>query len=387
MQHHFRDKYQFSVKTGNAFRLLIDGQQFFPQMLAALNGAQHIVLLEQYLVSSGLICDQFIHALNKAAQRGVRVHILFDDFGSANLQEGDRARLRSAGVNLAFYNPVRFKHFHHNLFRTHRKILTVDNRQAFVGGAGFTDDFNPLSKGPLAWHDVMLEMQGPIVKDWVTLFSQTWQRSTRQSLQFDLANPANCPENQSGRLLQSSPLRGQEIKQALLNQMVKAQHRIWITTPYFVASHRIRRSLRRAARRGLDVRLLLPGPHSDVPWISSAVRRFYMRLLKSGIRIYEFQPRFTHSKIELCDDWVSLGSSNLDRWNQYWNLDANQSVDDPRFTEQIVAYFERDFAKSKEITLTAWQQRPWQVRLSETISGWRISWLEKLTHYFRKSDR
>lgn len=387
LRHRSERKYQFDSKTGNAFELLVDGRQFYPQMLAALRSAQQLVLLEQYLVKSSQVFDQFIHALVNAAQRGVGVYLLLDDYGSAGLQAKDRNRLVAAGVQLVFYNPVRIKHFHRSLFRNHRKLLIVDNRQAFVGGAGFTDDFNHLSKGRLAWHDVMLEIKGPMVSDWMTLFTRTWQHCTDQSIQHDLSPPKTYSENQTGRILRSAPFRGQEINRALLGQIKKARHRIWITTPYFVASHKIRRYLQQAARRGIDVRLLFPGPHSDIPWISFAARRHYMRLLRSGARIFEYQPRFTHSKIELCDDWVSLGSSNLDRWNQRWNLDANQAIHDIRFTQQIVDYFQHDFTKSEEITLQAWQQRPWRVRLREYIAGRMVFWIERLSRYFQERKK
>jgi len=129
---------------------------------------------------------------------------------------------------------------------------------------------------------------------------------------------------------------------------------------------------------GIDVRLLLPGRFSDHPWISFAARRHYSRLLHSGIRIFEYQPSFIHAKINLCDDWVSIGSSNLDRWNQHWNLDANQAIYNPKLATEVASLFQEDFAKSVEINLEEWKRRPWLARLRERLSGRLVAWLENI---------
>ena len=177
----------------------------------------------------------------------------------------------------------------------------------------------------MAWHDVMLEIQGSIIQDWTQLFVQTWQKHSPLPITLPTLSDQPHVDRQVGRLLTSSPFARQEINQALIKQLRRSQHRVWITSPYFVAPRKIRRLLRQTARRGVDVRLLLPGPFSDHTWISHAARRHYMRMLKDKIRIFEYQPRFIHAKMQLCDDWVSICSSNLDRWNQHWNLAANQA--------------------------------------------------------------
>ncbi|MDH5407630.1 MAG: phosphatidylserine/phosphatidylglycerophosphate/cardiolipin synthase family protein [Gammaproteobacteria bacterium] len=371
-------KYQFDIQTGNNFELLIDGKQFFPTMLDAINGAKKTIMLEQYLMRSGKIAKRFIDALLKAKQREVDVFILLDDYGSSALEQADRDRLVNGGIKLWFYNPIRLKHLQRNFFRDHRKILIIDHSDVFVGGAGITDEFSSEFKGQQAWHDVMLKIQGLIVHDWVQLFHQTWQHCSNTSLTIPESNTQRCSADMTGRILTTAPLHPQEINRALLRRLTRAKQRIWITTPYFVASQKIRRHLRHAARRGLDVRLLLPGPHNDHPWIGYAARRYYLRLLRYGVRIFEYQPRFTHAKIELCDDWTSLGSSNLDRWNQRWNLDANQAVYDKEFAQHITRYFKHDFAQSQEILFDDWKQRPWLTRVREHIAGQLMYLLERV---------
>ena len=136
----------------------------------------------------------------------------------------------------------------------------------------------------------------------------------------------------------------------------RAEQRVWLATPYFLPSWRIRRALARAAKRGVDVRLLLCGMTIDHPPVRYAGQRFYTRLLKAGVRIYEYQPRFTHLKTALVDDWVSLGSCNFDHWTLHWNLEANQQAVDPDLVQAVAESFEQDFAESDLCTLAGWRQ-------------------------------
>ncbi|HEY9198019.1 MAG TPA: phospholipase D-like domain-containing protein, partial [Gammaproteobacteria bacterium] len=158
-------------RHGNRFHLRVDGNSFFPAMLEAIAAAERQILLEMYLVQSGRTFQRFADALGAAAQRGVRVCLLLDAFGCLGLTAADRDRLRAQGVELALYNPLRFGGaLRRNLFRDHRKLLVVDDDCAFVGGAGLTDDFDPASRGERHWHDVMVEIRGPLVADWQAVF-------------------------------------------------------------------------------------------------------------------------------------------------------------------------------------------------------------------------
>ena len=138
---------------------------------------------------------------------------------------------------------------------------------------------------------------------------------------------------------------------------------------YFVPARRFRRALRRAAQRGVDVRLLVPGARTDHPWVRHASRRFYARMLRYGVRIFEYQPSMLHAKMILCDDWVSVGSSNLDRWSLRWNLEANQEVADRGFADSAAALFESDFNVSRAISRRHWSRRAWLDRVRERIAG------------------
>lgn len=365
-------------RHGNQFRLLVDAEAFYPALLAAIDAAARAIRLEMYLVASGLVADRFIAALCAAAQRGVRVRLLLDDFGCRGLNPADRTRLANSGVHITLYNPLRFGRWRRNLFRDHRKLLVVDDRCAYVGGAGITDDFDRQASGRLRWHDAMVEIRGPLVGDWQKVFEYNWARWARQPAQPTDPLPGAVGKH-TGRVSLAGSGHPAEIKRALLRQLTRARERVWIATAYFVPSWKLRRRLARAARRGVDVRLLLPGPHTDHPAVRHAGRRFYPGLLRAGVRIYEFAPRFQHAKVALIDDWTAIGSSNLDRWNLRWNLEANQEIDAPGFATEVARMFQNDFVASREQHITTWHRRPWQARLAERFWGMIDRWVDRHT--------
>jgi cardiolipin synthase A/B len=354
-------------RTGNSFGLLDGGGEFFPAMLAAIDAARESVLLEMYLVRSGLIVTQFSAALAAAVRRGARVCVVFDAFGALGLSRADRRRLVEAGVELRFFNPLARAKRLANLLRDHRKLLLTDGGTAFVGGTGLTDDFLPAA-ARLAWRDVMVRIEGPVVADWLRAFARTWRRC---GAELDLPPPPPRPPRRgaAGRLALSEARQRSVLANGVLRRLDASVQRAWIMSAYFVPARRFRAALARAARRGVDVRLLAPGARTDHPWVRYASRRFYARMLRSGVRIYEYQPAMLHGKVILCDDWVSVGSSNLDRWSLRWNLEANQEVADTHFADTVAALFERDFAVSRLISRRHWRERAWLDRLRESIAG------------------
>jgi len=214
------------------------------------------------------------------------------------------------------------------------------------------------------------------VTDWQNLFVQTWRRHARGGLNPPVIAPVSA-DAQLGRVCYTRGIAYPEIQRSALNRVRGAARRVWLATAYFVPPIKLRRALIRAARRGVEVRLLLPGPHSDHPAVRHAGRRFYYRLLRHGVRIFEYQPRFTHSKVLLCDEWVSIGSSNIDRWTMRWNLEANQEIADEGFAAEVRAMLNDDFADSEEYLLVHWKNRPWYQRVPEHFWGAVDIWLER----------
>jgi len=357
----------YPYRDGNAFQLLAGAETFLPVMELAIHRAKQFVLFEQYLFSSGRIADRVIDAFIACAQRGVAVYMLIDHFGARALTGADRLRITKAGITLLFYNPAYLSHFFRGLPRNHRKMLLIDGALAFTGGAGISDEYQ---QGParLPWHDLIVEMRGPIVADWQQAFIDTWQQWHDGIRLPDTAmQPAG---NQRGRL--SVSLRGLHkfVRQSLLHEIGSATDHIWLGTAYWLPGRRILRALKAAALRGVDVRLLLPGPINDHPAVYHAGQRYYHYLLRHNIRIFEYQPAFMHAKIYLCDDFCSLGSCNMDRWGLRWNLEANLESEDAALRAEAESFFNAAFAESREITLAGWLQRPVQNRLREWLLGY-----------------
>jgi phosphatidylserine/phosphatidylglycerophosphate/cardiolipin synthase-like enzyme len=356
-------------RSGNQFHLLDDNEQFFERMLRSIESAAAYVLLEMYLVESGIIAGRFVEALGRAARRGVRVCVIFDGFGSLRLGAAYRRTLFEAGVELRTFNPIALRARLQNFLRDHRKLLLVDGNTAFTGGAGLTDEFAIPGPPGQPWRDLMVEITGPVVADWQRAFDRTWRRS---GAELGLAVPSVFPplaEGADGRVSLSEARARSMLANGVVRRIQLARERAWIMSAYFVPSRRFRKALRGAARRGVDVRLLVPGPRTDHPWVRQAARRFYGKMLRSGVRIFEYQPRMLHAKMIVSDDWVSIGSSNLDRWSFKWNLEANQEVQNAAFAAIAAAVFEGDCAQSEILSRRSWPQRAWIGRLQERIAG------------------
>jgi phosphatidylserine/phosphatidylglycerophosphate/cardiolipin synthase-like enzyme len=350
-------------------------------MLAAIDSARQYLLLEMYLVTSGAVVDRFINALLAAAERDVRVFLLFDDYGALGLALRDRERLVHRNIKTVYYNPLHttstlrnlyrivWQRINLGLYRNHRKLLLVDGRIAFAGGTGLTDEVDSPRAPERRWRETMVQIEGPILGDWQQLFTESWNKYARQSLRLPSVTPVTFANGQPGRVAVNEARRRTGVQRSLLKHIKAAKHRIWFATAYFIPSWSIRRRLRRAARSGVDVRLLLPGPVTDHPGARYASHRYYGRLLNNRIRIYEYAPRFFHAKTVLCDNWITIGSCNHDRWNLQWNLEANQEIDDENMAATIADMFTVDFTNSLEVTAGEWEQRGWHPRALEWF--WR----------------
>ncbi|WP_373185974.1 phosphatidylserine/phosphatidylglycerophosphate/cardiolipin synthase family protein [Halopseudomonas sp.] len=373
-------------RQDNTFELAVDGEHFFPKILEAIAQASSTIDIEMYLVESGEATAITVEALLAAVRRGVRVRCLFDDVGCRELVEAEREQLREGGVELRIYNPLRWRRGLRNLHRDHRKILVFDNRLAMTGGFGLSDEFClPSEDGRTLWHDQMLAITGPVAVDWQALFDRQWQRADgprkagpRLGERKERLPPAPSGAHGWARVAHLDSRFSNEVLQALLARIQGAEKRVWLATPYFLPAWRVRRALQQAARRGVDVRLLLCGQIMDHPPVRYAGQRYYSRLLRAGIRIFEYQPRFLHLKSALVDDWVSLGSCNFDHWSLHWNLEANQHVIDLPLSASVQETFEADFARSNEWTLEAWRGLPLshrlKIRMWGQINRWVTMW-------------
>ncbi|MFV3303716.1 phospholipase D-like domain-containing protein [Pseudomonas sp. NY15181] len=366
----------FPWRSANRFALLCDGERFFPRMFEAIDSAERHIELELYLVESGSCAEALLDRLLAARVRGVRVRCLFDAFGSLKLSSAWTRQLLEAGGELRQYNPLNWKAGLRNLYRDHRKLLLVDERIAYVGGTGATDEFWSARENRSDWHEVMVEMSGAIVADWQRLFERQWHATfgvrawkPREEVLLTRLPPLPIAGGGMARVAYADASQHRDILQSLVRSLRGARQRVWLATPYFLPTWKVRRALRKAALRGIDVRLLLTGRLTDHAPVRYAGQRYYPRLLRAGVRIFEYQPRFLHLKMVVVDEWTSVGSCNFDHWNLRFNLEANVEAFDPQFTAAVVECFSADFEQSREIDLGSWHARPWWKRLRERLWG------------------
>lgn len=365
-------KHGYPRRSANRFSLFVDGENYFPEILSSIRNARWYVAIELYYVEPGEVYDLFEAALLEKANQNIFVFLMFDYFGSLKLFQSDIGKLNHPFIYFKFYNRFSLRKLKNNIFRDHRKIFIVDSKIAYTGGTGITDEFYSVSGRTSPWHEVTLKVEGECVSDWVDLFFRVFpgnykKSSIIQSIRKEPAKPAVIRNgfSQVGRLTYSKRFYFKDILRSTLRQIGEARREIYIVTAYFLPTWRFRRALKKAVKRGVSVKILLPGETTDHPSVLLMGRRYYHALLSHGVRIYEYQEGFNHSKIYICDDWVSIGSCNLDRWSLQKNLEANQEVFDPEFTAEVVSLVKGDLKKSKEIQLSSWTKRSFFNRFFE----------------------
>ena len=330
--------------TGNSVRVLQDGAQTFPAMFAAMAGAKRFLYLEYYTLQDVQNDGHKLSAVLAArARAGVRVRVIYDAVGSLGIAAPFLADLRAAGVQLVQYNPINPLKGPLSLNeRDHRKILIADDKVAIVGGVNLSTTYE--SAPPLAhalggneqqaaesahpvWHDVDLEIRGPVVPQLTQLFSQHWKEQKGPPLPPDTAYEGQAQGKEIVRVIGSSPTRlATRYYVSVLTAIRSAQSRIWMTAAYFVPTPQEMRALRAAARRGVDVRILLPS-HSDVGATLAVQRSYYPRLLAAGIKVYERSDGIVHSKSMVVDGvWSLVGSSNFDQRSILFNDEVDVVV-------------------------------------------------------------
>ncbi len=358
-------------------RLLKNGTEVFPAMLAAIDRAEARVALEMYIYADDGTGREFLARLAAAAQRGVEVRVLVDALGSWALSEAFWNGLRGAGGEVRWFRPIRRGLLP---FRDHRKLLVVDDAVAFVGGLNIGDEYLRGRDGGPAWRDNALEVAGREVASLHRSFSRMWRRADRRPRFRLFLDRRELRERIAGtvgrgrvRFLESGPEDPvQPVRRAYGRLLRRAERSIDLAMSYFFPPGRILRALKRAVRRGVRVRLLVPA-RSDVAVAQWAVRGLYGRLLRSGMEVWEYQPAMLHAKLAVVDDTVVTGSANLDLRSGRINYELVALVADRSLAEKARADFEADLAQSLPVLLAAWQQRPWPQRIAERVSYWLLA--------------
>lgn len=364
---------------GNRIQILKNGSEIFPEMLNAIKAAKETIHLETYIFRSDQVGRRFAEALSEKARMGVSVKVIYDSVGSLTTDPDLFRSMEEAGVALFAYHPIAPWKGGWNLKRRdHRKILVVDGRCGFVGGINIGDEYADLSEGGGGWRDTHLKLEGPAIRELQQIFLSTWVKNKKRELKSD---PPYYPEVPSAGTLRVSivaanGLRGRnQIKKAYLRAVRRAKERIFLTHSYFVPPHWFLTALKRARRRGVEVFILLP-KRSDVRIIDYATRALYSRLLKWGVRIFEWEGPVLHAKTAVVDGrWGTIGSSNMDHFSLQYNLEVNVVALGSSFGTEMERMFWEDLKQSREVLAPEWTRRNWIQRLLENTFYYLVGWI------------
>ncbi|HDS0927136.1 TPA: cardiolipin synthase ClsB [Pseudomonas putida] len=363
---------------GNSVQLLINGEQYYPRVFEAMAKAREEILLETFIIFDDKVGQQLQQVLIDAARRGVRVEVAADGYGTADLPAAFISAMTDAGVSFHAFDPQpRLLGMRTNLFRRlHRKIVVVDGERAFIGGINYSADHLG-DFGAMAKQDYAVEVTGPVVAQ----VHASSKRLMSPVLQPPSAvRPVTEPAGGSDAVLieRDNGMRSNDIEAHYLQAFRKARQRIVVANEYFFPGYRLMRELRNAARRGVEVHLILQG-QPDMRWVRALSRLLYNYLLRDGVMIHEYCQRPLHGKVALVDDqWVTVGSSNLDPLSLSFNLEANLFIRDRAFNQQLHQHLQ---------ALASEQCKP--VTLERMIRGywWRAPLIFACFHVIRHFPR
>ena len=361
---------QAAVHFNNKVAIFTNGAQFYPAMRDAIRAAEASVNLEAYIVRPGEAADMLIDAMIDRAQAGVDVRVTLDAIGSMFMFGAPLRRMRDAGCKVNFYQSIAWYRLHRLNNRTHRELLVVDGRVAFTGGAGIADWWLKPERGRPAWRDTMSRIEGPIVAALQGVYAENWLECCGEILtspgQWPKLTPCGATE---AMLVKSSPSDRATVSRVVFQMLIEGAVRtIDIQTPYFLPDKALRRALVRAARRGVRVRVIVPGKHTDQRLVRFASRRMYPELLEGGVKLHEYRPAMTHVKALMVDGaWAVIGTTNVDNRSFEHNDEVNVAFREAAVTQRLHRDFESDLTASDQITLEEWGARPTFEKLIEPL--------------------
>ena len=360
------------VLGGNRYQVLLNGDQIFPSMLAAIRGARQTINFETYIYWSEAIGKEFADALSERARAGVKVNVLLDWIGSSKMDKALVDEMKSAGVTVLKFHPPHWSHLSRLNNRTHRKLLVVDGKIGFTGGVGIAGQWTGNAQDPEHWRDTHFKVEGPVVAQIQSVFMDNWIKATGKVLHSTEYFPAIEPVGDGyAQMFSSSPTGGSESMELMyLLSITAAQRSIRLSSAYFVPNELARRAMTDALKRGVKLQIITPGEHTDADTVRNASRATWGELLAAGAEIYEYRPTMYHCKVMIVDElMVSTGSTNFDERSFRLNDEANLNIYDAQFAREQVAIFEADLARSRRITLAEWKERPLTERLAERAAS------------------
>jgi cardiolipin synthase len=354
------------VVAGNRVELALNGDGTYPRLWADLRAARRSITVQMYYAAPGRVADSLGAILAERARAGVEVFLLYDAFGSS-LPDAYLDRLREAGVHAVAFRPLRFENLWVVQNRSHVRGIVVDGQVGWTGGFGIDDKWLGGGRRPDEWRETNVRVEGPAVLQLEAAFVAGWAEATGELLTGRAT--VNTHEGGVARagLLYTAPTLGSTAAERFLAMSIAgARERLYVTNAYFAPDENFVQLLTRAARRGVDVRLLLSGPRTDVRTARFAGRFRYDSLLAAGVRVYEYEPSPLHAKTFVIDGvWSSVGTMNFDNRSLALNDEAALMVLDSVAGRRMEAVFFDDLRHAREISLAAFRRRPWTDRLAE----------------------
>lgn len=353
---------------GGPATLIRSAAAFYESLFSSLRNARQSARSQIYLIEEGPLADEFRDILINLAQRGIKVDLIYDSVGCMNVSSAYFDGMESAGVNVMEYNPVNPSRVPgpfsmRRLFRrNHRKVFIIDSQKYYLGGMNIGERF-------LDWEDVMASGEGWPVAQLCESFDRTWHG--RKYTGVKKAQPRSERIKGQIQVWDGRPaFENYPIKRLYLSAIKKSRHRVWIAQAYFIPRRRLMKALIHAAGKGVDVRVAVPDV-SDVAVADAAGWPALARLLKHGVKVYRFEPAMLHSKMALIDDdWVTVGTANLDSMSLYWNLEINLVARGGILVNEAEEALNGYFAQSREITLEEAEARPVTLKLA----GWLLNY-------------
>lgn len=353
---------------GNRVKLLYKGRDSFETIFSNIETAREIICMQFYIFRNDETGTELSELLRKKAKEGIKVYILYDHFGSFGTPSRFWEGLRREGINVRASRPFKWNKLFDYPHRDHRKLIIIDRKKAFTGGLNIANEYRGfhIRLKKEGWRDTGIMIEGPAASELFRVFEMAWSLWGGDKINLAGDSAEAFEDGLPVIPIFASSARGRRKMRKLLYYSIhNSRKTIYLTTAYFTPSRRMLDSLEDAVRRGVEVCLLLPGK-SDVPAAHYAGRAFFTRLLKRGIRIYNYQGDVLHAKSYVFDGcWSIVGSANLDFQSLRWNDEGNVGILDEGFGREMVDVFEEDLKKSKEISIEDWQLRPCSEKIKE----------------------
>lgn len=370
-----RDALGVASTTCTRIDALRNGAQFFPAMLEAIENAEQTIEFETFIYWQGTIAQVFANALAAAARRGVCVRIILDSFGAQWMDRSLVQHMADAGTKIAWFRPLKPHKFWRYDHRTHRKILVCDRKVAFTGGAGIAEEWEGDAEDSSHWRDTHFRLEGEAAADVRSVFSASWLDAQKQIAPYVIDESADVVKGDIPvHVIRASACIGwNEVAIVQHTMIAGAAERLWIASAYFVPDSETHRLLLATAERGVDVRILLPGTHTDRRICRLAHEWNLAQYIEAGVQVHRFQPTMMHCKLILVDGLVScFGSANLNHRSIAKDEEIAVAAIDPQLTATLETDFENDLSRSRLIRMDELRNRPlWRRAIGEMLHPFR----------------